>query len=126
MPAWPNIEKLAVAHLAGVARTVTRVPSDIEGAVPLIRVTRGPGSDDGITDAPLLDVETFTASQGSAVDRWDLAEAAREAVHALAGRSVGGMLVDSVSTSTGPVSLDYGNPNVDRYVASYRLAFRKQ
>jgi hypothetical protein len=45
-------------------------------------------------------------------------------VQALAGRVVLSALVDSVRTVTGPVRVDY-SPDVERVVASYRLALRK-
>lgn len=120
---WPDIEKLAVSYLEAAlgVRVATRIPGDLSGS--FVRVIRGPGSDDGITDAPLLDVETFAPNQPAA---YALAEDAREALHALAGKAVNGALVDTVDTATGPVRLDYGNPSVERYVASYRLNLRQR
>ena len=123
---WPNLLKLAVAYFNAEldVRVVTKLPAELEKALPVVRVTRGPGGDDGVTDAPLLDVEVFTAL-GGAVDPWDLAEDAREAAHRLAGRVVDGALVDTVSTSVGPTSVEY-SPNTERVVASYRLGLRKR
>ena len=128
MASWPNLEAVAVSHLRTVTgyRTSTRIPSDLAESVPLIRVMRGPGSDDRITDSALLDVESFTARDGSAVDMWDLAEAVREAMHALTGNAVNGVLIDRVTTATGPTYLDYGNPAVSRVVSSYRFEARKR
>lgn len=124
---WPHLEKLAVAHLKGVTgkRTATTTPDDLGELVAegFYRVTRGPGSDDGVTDSPLLDVESFGNTETRA---WELAEQARQAVHALRGRAVNGVLVDTVSTAVGPVLVDWGNPGIHRYVASYRFAFRQQ
>lgn len=123
---WPDLHKLAVVHFTASLSGVwvsTRVPADLEERLPALRVIRGPGDDDGITDAPLLDVESFAASEGAV---WGLAEDARQAAHALAGSAVSGALVDSVTTATGPVYLDYGNPAVWRVVASYRVQFRKR
>lgn len=124
---WPNVVKMAVVYLKpalGGVRVVTRLPSSLEPVLPLVRVRRGPGSDDGITDSPLLDVEGFTAVADEDA-MWDLAEDIRQAVHDMAGMDVGGFLVDSVETSVGPTDLDYGNPAVARTVASYRLHLRK-
>ena len=123
---WPDLHRLAVAYLRpalGDVRVVTRVPGNLADVLPVVRVTRGPGSDDGITDAPLLDVEVFAADEGA---MWTLAEDARQAMHALAGQSVDGALVDSVTTSVGPVAVDYGNPAAHRAVASYRVEMRQQ
>lgn len=127
MARWPHLEKLAVAHLTAVTgkRTATRTPDNLEelAASGFYRVTRGPGSDDGVTDSPLLDVESFGTTETSA---WELAEDARQAVRALRGKAVNGVLVDTVSTASGPVLVDWGNPGIHRYVASYRFAFRQQ
>lgn len=127
---WPNVVKASVIYLKAATgvRTVTTLPENLTGNLPLYRVTRGPGSDDGITDSPLIDVETFTAA-GEANDddaMWDAAEDARQAMHALAGTVVNGALVDTVSTATSPTYVDYGNPAINRTVASYRLALRKR
>ena len=53
-----------------------------------------------------------------------LAEAAREAMHSLAGSAAAGALVDSVTTATAPVRVEY-SPNLHRYVASYRVTLRR-
>ena len=123
MPRFADVEALAVAYLntALDARVSTDVPANLEQVLPLVRVVRGPGGDDGLTDTPLLDVECFTATRA---DLWDLTEQTRDALHTLAGTAVNGRLVDTVTTATGPTRLDYGNPAVHRSVASYRLALR--
>lgn len=126
MARWPHLEKLAVAHLTAATgkRTATKTPADLEqvAAAGFYRVRRGPGTDDGITDEPLLDVESFATTETAA---WNLAEDARQVVHALRGKVVGGALVDTVDTATGPVYVDWQNPAIFRYVASYRFAFRQ-
>lgn len=124
MARWPDVERLAVAYLKAAlsVRVATKVPGDVDSLPGFVRVARGPGSDDGITDAPLLDVEAFAASQGAAAD---LAEDIRQAMYDLRGTAVNGALVDHVSTATGPVRIDY-SPNVERYVASYRLHLRQR
>lgn len=123
---WPHLEKLAIKRLTnGDVRAATKTPADLEAKAVkgFYRVTRGPGSDDGVTDSPLLDVESFATTESRA---WELAEDARQVVHELRGRAVDGVLVDTVSTASGPVLVDWGNPGIHRYVASYRFAFRKQ
>ena len=124
MASWPDVEALAVSYLRSAlgVRVSTNVPADVETLPGFVRVARGPGGDDGITDAPLLDTEAFAPTQGAAAD---LAEDIRQAVHALSGRAVNGLLVDSTSTVTGPVRVAYA-PKVERYVASYRLNLRKR
>lgn len=126
MPSWPHLEKLAVNALSnGDVIAATKTPDDLleQAATGFHRVTRGPGTDNGVTDSPLLDVESFATTETSA---WELAESARQTVLKLRGRAVNGVLVDTVSTASGPVLVDWGNPGIYRYVASYRFAFRQQ
>lgn len=122
---WPILEALAVSWLSerlGVGVS-TDLPRDIETRHPggFVRVTRGPGSDDGISDEPLLDVEAFHPDR---VEAARLAQDARTAVHAMRASLVAGHLIDTVETASGPSWVHYG-PNVERYVASYRLSYRR-
>lgn len=121
---WPNIEKaLTAAHRAEAGvQTGTKVPDDVETLEKFVRIARGPGSDDMITDSPTVDVETFATTYNTAAD---LAEDVRQWFHALAGRKVGGVLVDRVRTVLAPEWIDYRNPATNRFVASYRLEFRQ-
>ncbi|WXW93148.1 tail terminator [Arthrobacter phage BrayBeast] len=121
---WPSIEKALVAGLRadlGV-QVGTKVPPDVETREKFIRVARGPGSDDMITDAPLVDVECFSNVYGTADT---LSEDVRQWFHALNGRKVAGVLVDRVRTAAAPAWVDYLNPATNRFVASYRLEFRQ-
>ena len=61
MARWPDVQQLAVAYLTAAPgpQWSTRSPADVRRPARCVRVTRGPGTDDGITDSPLLDVETF-------------------------------------------------------------------
>lgn len=124
MARWPDVEALAYTYLSAElgVRVGTNVPTDVDSLPGFVRITRGPGIDDGITDSPLIDLESFAPTQGAASA---LAEDAREAMHNLTGSAVNGALVDSVTTATAPVRVDY-SPNVERYVASYRLNLRKR
>lgn len=131
MSRWPDIEKSLVAYLRTTTgiRTATRIPPDVEKLPGFIRVARGPGTDDLVTDAPTIDIESFTPETSQPTDyatATDLAETIRQAMHALAGRQFGGVLVDLVRTSVGPVWVDYRNPATNRFVASYRIEFRQQ
>lgn len=121
---WPDIEKALVSHLRDSvsARVATKIPGDVETIPRFVRVVRGPGSDDGITDSPLVDVETFTPAYA---DAYALANEVREALQKLTGKRVGNALVDSVRTSVAPAWVDYRNPDTNRFVASYRIEFRK-
>lgn len=126
MSRWPDIEKALVAHIrtaTGGKRTGNLVPADVETLPAFIRITRGPGTDDLITDAPSVDVETFAPDYGGAAD---LAEDVRQIFHALAGRRVGPVLIDRVRTNMSPSWVDYRNPATNRFVASYRIEFRQE
>lgn len=121
---WPSIEKALVAGLRtdlGV-QVGTKVPDDVETRDKFVRVARGPGTDDLITDAPLVDVECFSNVYGTADA---LSEDVRQWFHALNGRMVGVVLVDRVRTAGAPAWVDYRNPGTNRFVASYRLEFRQ-
>lgn len=122
--AWPMIEPALVAGLrANRIPAGTELPGDIQDrAGGFVRVQRGPGADDGVTDTPLIDVEAFAPSQLAA---WDLAEQARETLYDLAGTTCGdGVLIDTVRCAVSPAWVFYG-PHVHRYVASYRVSVRK-
>ena len=118
---WPNVEVAFVKILRDAlgVRVATDIPDDVERLGGFVRVTRGPGSDDGVSDAPLIDLEVFHVDR---VEAWNLAEQARQVM--LAASNKAGVLVDSVSTSSAPVFVFYG-PHVARYVASYRVALRR-
>lgn len=123
MNPWPMIEKHIISHLQtelGV-RVATKIPSNVEDLPGFVRVTRGPGFDDTITDSPLIDIESFHVDRETA---WDIAESARQALLTLAGSSANGVLIDDISTSTSPNYVFYG-PHVERYVASYRTDIRR-
>lgn len=121
---WPSVEKaLTAAHRTETGvQTGTKVPDGVETLAKFVRIARGPGSDDTITDAPLIDVECFSNDYDTAAT---LAEDVRQWFHALNGRKVGAVLVDRVRTAAAPAWVDYRNPGTNRFVASYRLEFRQ-
>lgn len=120
---WPNVEVALIAWLnANLAvRAATDIPGNVGELPGFVAVSRGPGSDDGITDEPLIDVEAFAPTRLTA---GNLAEQVRQSMHAATGQDAGGHLIDSVTTASGPSWVFYG-PNVQRYVASYRVGLRK-
>lgn len=121
---WPDIEKaLTKAHRTDTGvQTGTKVPDNVETLQEFVRMARGPGTDDMITDSPTVDVECFSNDYGTAAA---LAEAVRQWFHALVGRKVNGVLVDKVRTAVAPNWVDYRNPDTNRFVASYALEFRQ-
>ena len=121
---WPDIEAAIISHLNATlsVRAATSTPSNLEDLPGFVRVSRAPGGDDGITDSPTVDVETFAPKRPAARD---LAEEVRQAIHELKGRRVEGLLFDVAETNVGPHWVDYRNPAVHRYVALYRFRYRK-
>lgn len=121
---WPSpVKALVAAHRTETGvQTGTKVPGSVETLAKFVRFARGPGSDDFITDSPIIDVESFSNDYGTAET---LAEDVRQWFHALNGRKVGALLVDRIRTVTSPVEVDYGNPGTTRFVAAYRIEFRQ-
>lgn len=118
---WPDVEETFIGVLAAAlgVRVADTVPDNVEQLPGFIRVTRGPGGDDFVTDSPLVDIEAFHPIRGEASL---LAERARQAMINASSRP--GVLVDSVATTSGPTWVFYA-PSVHRYVASYRVALRR-
>ena len=130
MNTWPDVIPPVIAHLRtsldlAPGRVATKIPAAVDTFDRFVRVARGPGSDDFVTDSFVVDAESFTLAAAPATS-WPLAEGVRQAMHALGGHVVAGVLVDHVTTATAPVELDYGNSKVVRLVASYRLHLRKR
>lgn len=121
---WPSAEVALVAYLRSEtgAQVATKIPGNLETLPRFIRVARGPGSDDLVTDSTLIDVEVFAPGHA---DAERLAEDVRQAMHRLSGRKAGAVLVDRVRTSTSPLWVDYKNPATNRFVASYRFEYRQ-
>jgi hypothetical protein len=117
---YPDAEDIGLALFASAGSTVLATPVLI--VPPLIVVRRVGGGDDGLTDRPRLQVQTFGASRATARD---LAEECRQLVTAAAATAVAGALIDRTGTESSPVYLDYGDPAVHRYLAIYRLEYRR-
>ncbi|MEV6124847.1 hypothetical protein AB0M23_30805 [Streptomyces sp. NPDC052077] len=121
---WPDMELAVIkgvrARLAG-PRVTDEVPARVETLVPVVVVRVAGGADDHISDTVTVDVESFGADRAA---MWQLAEQARQAVHALAATMAGGVVIDTVDTEQRPVEIPYGNPGVRRAVAVYRLTTR--
>jgi hypothetical protein len=117
---FPNAEEVALALLETAAPTVLVIPEDL--VPPLIVVRRVGGADDRITDQPRIQVQTFGANYAQAAD---LAEQSRQLILASPARAVAGATIDQAFTDTAPAYVDYGQPSVFRFVATYRLEFRR-
>lgn len=121
---FADVEALLVAYLQplnGIRGVSVDLPPDVIKRLPFIQVNRVAGSDNYITDSPLVDVECFdtTRAKSSAVAR-----TVHAAMMRLRHTAVNGVLVDSVETVTGPFWLNYENENLQRYVATYLVETR--
>lgn len=122
MSRWPN---LVVAYIAGV-----RDQLDIDAAIEtpatfdqFIRVTKGSGDDDLLYDSVLLDFDVLTGDYLTSVD---LAERLRQWVLSTQNTIVGDAHIGQVRTAAGPVEIDWGNPNISRFVYSARITTARQ
>jgi hypothetical protein len=120
-PGYALVEAVVIARLKTLGHDAgTSTPESLTATFH--RVTRAGGDDDGTTDNALVDVETFS---GRRHDAAQAAEDARQSLLALTGTTSAGALVDSVTTARAPGWVDYKNPSVQRYVATYRVQARR-
>jgi len=118
---YPDLEValsswLKSQDLATDAGTVT--PSVIPDG--FVRVTKGGGTDDTITDSSIIDVDVFHSSRGNA---FDMSEAIRDA---LTPRTrVGSAIIDRVRTGASPRQMPWDNTNIKRFSASYTISVRR-
>ena len=123
---WPEPEKVIRRLLieSGYLETQvgTSTPGDLEDNLPYIRIGMVRGSDDSVTDRTLVDVEYFDDTRTKAsVGAEDL----RETILDFQGKQDSlGYLVDRVRTHARPVWVDYRNPKIQRYVATYQVDTR--
>lgn len=121
LTAFPDAEQIGLDLLASLGSTVLVTPATL--VPPLIVVRRVGGQDSYITDRCRLQVQTFGNTH---IQARDLAEACRQKVLASPGADlVAGVAVDRAATESAPVFVDYGQPSIHRYVATYRLDFRR-
>lgn len=118
---FPDGEDIGLDLLAGLAPTVLVTPVELNP--PLIVIRRVGGSDDYITDRCRLQVQTFGSTH---IQARDLAEACRQKILAAPGAAlVAGFVIDRAVTDSAPAYVDYGLPSIHRYIATYRLEFRR-
>lgn len=121
---WPN---LVTAYIAGIrddlgVRSAIAAPHKVEELDGFVRVSLGPGSDDTIFDSSLLDFDVFAPKYG---DAYELAERLRVWVLSTQNKKLNGTQVGRVRTATSPTEVDWGNPNVTRFVYSARISSRR-
>lgn len=120
LAAFPDAEDLGLELLSDLGPTFLATPAIL--APPLIVVRRVGGYDNKITDRPRLQVHSFGSTHAQARD---LAEACRQAILASPATRVAGVNIDQAITESAPTFVDYGQPAIHRYVATYRLEYRR-
>lgn len=120
LTAFPDIEDFALELLGSVAPTVLATPDTI--TPPLIAIRRVGGADSLIIDVPRVQVQTFGSTRAQSRDA---AEACRQIILASPATGFDGVSIDHAWTETAPVWADYGDQNLQRYVATYRIALRR-
>ena len=116
---FPDVELLGPPLLGDIAHTDVDTPAELgEPDTDLpewITFIRTGGGDDGITDRPIVEVTTYAPhrSRSSAISR---AAAAR--ILAAGCTRVGGVLIDTTGTYTGPLDQRDQNPDI-RVIRSY-------
>lgn len=127
MNVWANPEKtLRKLFVEGGTVTSEQVgvstPENLEEILPYVRITLVRGADDGLTDRAVVDLEWFDTTRSRASDG---AEILRGTMHKFAGtQSSDGYLIDTVTTVNRPHWVDFRNPKIHRYVATYEVSTR--
>lgn len=120
MSSFVDIEDVALTLLQSAGPTVLATPVTI--TPPLIVIRRVGGFDNRITDVARLRVQTFGASHATA---FALAEACRQLILASPATHVAGVNIDRAVVEAAPAYVDYGQPPLQRYIATYRLEVRR-
>lgn len=128
LPPFADAEAVVMALLEPVAPTVQTTPANLEEVTPIIQVTRVGGTDDYITDRPLMSVAVFGSTYAEAKA---LAEQCRQVVLGAGGTKVvtddypGGVLIDRTASATSPQERPYDNPELRRKIATYVVEMRR-
>jgi len=127
---WPDMEKLVVGYLKAaldgvIVTTETSALGDTFGVsvFDVIRVNSVPGGfSDGLQQEATIDVQSFAKSRA---DAWTRARTVHALMYKLAGTRTPNGAIDDVNADV-PGESSYGNPNLRRIVATYRLTSRAQ
>lgn len=121
---YPDIEQLLVAYYKAETgkRASTDLPGNLEEVVPVIQVGRVPSGAGYRLDRPVVDVSVWTLKS----QRGACADLARDVLELttrdLVGRSLTLGVVTSATVDVAPYHVPDPNPNLCRYLATYRLA----
>lgn len=122
---WPDLEEI-IPRCLTAALGVESGTDTFDDLSVFNRISIVGGPDDGFVESALVDVESFAPTREGARN---LAEDTRQVVLSLAGTDAsdtGSELIDTVRTETRPRWVNYRNPDLQRYVGSYRITTRLQ
>lgn len=119
---YPDIEQLLVAYLEDVLdeRVLTDLPSNVDQILPVVRMTRVSGDDDGFKlDRPIVDIDAYAADRAGA---FSLARRVQALLlFELPTVVCPGGVVTAVDTIVGPRWLPDTNTSLRRVQATYQF-----
>ena len=119
---FPDIEQLLAAYLNDVLdeRVLTDLPSNLDQILPVVRVTKVSGSDDGFKlDRPVVDLDVFAKDRAAA---FSLARRVQALLlFELPTVTCPGGVVTAVTTIVGPRWLPDPNTALRRVGATYQV-----
>ncbi|MEW2575371.1 phage tail termination protein [Streptomyces syringium] len=124
---WPDAEAALIAWLPRLLdgpRVCTDAPANLESALPLVRLYRSGGTDDGFRlDTAMVEVDAFAGTRAQAVA---LAARLRAVLlEHLSGRTIstatGDVVFTACSTTAAPTVRPWANPAVVRVGATYSV-----
>ena len=125
MDPFPDTERALVYLLAdlagGLGSIGTETPANLGTRAKYVRVRRFGGTDDGITDLSIMDIDAFATDRTTAIAT---AEAIRDRLYT-GPHHVDGVVLDRVVTSTSPREIPWSGDEVRRWAATYRVTARR-
>lgn len=125
---WPDAELVLLDLLSPLVPTGTTVThTDEDLTPPCIQVQRIGGTNDGVTDRPLVQVTCYGSTRQEA---WTLARLVEQHVLAAPGHAINGdytenAVIDYAATSVAGRQTQYENPDVRTVISDYRVDLRR-
>lgn len=120
LPAFPDAELLMVDLLAPLGVDVgVETPASF---VRFVRALRTGGTDDGITDSPILGVTTYAPTRA---ESQLLTRGVARLIAEAAATEVAGTLIDYTSVYTGPIEQPDQNPDIRAVTTYYVIEYRR-
>jgi hypothetical protein len=119
---FPDVLTLLVAHYTGYlgdGHAGVETPADLAGALPFVRVSVVGGSSDQLNGSTSVDIDVFAASYATGEP---LAANIREDI---TGPPPAIRQLDRVECESAPQELPWGDGDVRRFGATYRITARR-